>query len=432
MPWTVSDVDSHKKGLAPAQKAKWVSIANSTYKACLAKGGTDKTCAPKAIRIANSKFSEAVMKETKKISKAALCFSEVNSLAKAEDSGEGSKSKLNMVAYSGKIIKDHWYWGDLAIDTAGMILSENNIPILHDHNTSEKIGFGKFGVNDNHEVVPLDSSFVDTDIAREFIRLSKEGFPYQASIQARPTQILKLEEGETCEVNGFTMTGPGTVWRKSVLKECSVTTFGADSNTKSVAMSENEEVEVEIQGSFTLNKEENSMTLDEFKAAHPDLYSQVIAEGKAEAETAFAAVRTDLESKITALTAEKQTLTSLNAETESRLLKVEKVMAIQKEEGIKTFAETVFAEIMVKHEIPERLRPKIRKQISHESFVKDEKLDAVAFSEAVETELKDWITTEGTSEPSILGMSFTKAAPQDNADSIVTRMLKHVGQEVKH
>jgi hypothetical protein len=432
MPWTVSDVDEHKKGLTPAQKAKWVSVANGIYKACLAKGGTDKTCAPKAIRIANSKFSEVVMKETKKISKAALCFSEANSLAKVESFAEGEKSKLSMIAYSGKIIKDHWYWGDLAIDTAGVILSENNIPILHDHNTSEKIGFGKFIVNDRHEIVPEDSTFVDTPIAQEFIKLSREGFPYQASIQARPMQILKLEEGETCEVNGFTMTGPGTVWRKSVLKECSVTTFGADSNTKSVAMSENEEVEVEIQGSFKSSKEENIMTLDEFKAAHPDLYSQVIAEGKAEAETAFTAIKTDLENKITVLSAEKQTLTSLNAETETRLRKVEKVMEIQKEEGIKSSAETVFAEIMAKHEIPDRLRSKIRKQINHESFVSDEKLDVVAFSEAIETELKDWVNVEGTSEPSILGMSFTKTAPQDTADAMVARMLKHVGQEVKH
>jgi hypothetical protein len=371
-------------------------------------------------------------KETKKISKSALCFMEVNSLAKVESFAEGEKKKLSMVAYSGKVIKNHWYWGDLAIDTAGVVLSENNIPILHDHNTYEKIGFGKFMVNDKHEIVPEDSTFVDTPIANEFIKLSGQGFPYQASIQARPTQILKLEDGETCEVNGFIMKGPGTVWRKSVLKECSVTTFGADSNTKSVAMSENEDVEVEVEGSFKSIKEESSMTLDEFKAAHPDLYSQVFGAGKAEAETAFAVIKTDLEGKITALSAEKQALTSLNAATEGRLLKVEKVLAIQKEDGIKASAETIFAEVMAKNEIPDRLRPKIRKQINHESFVKDEQLDKVAFSAAIETELKDWVSVDGEQQVSILGMSFVKTAPETNADTIVTRMLKHVGQEVKH
>ena len=52
MPWKVSDVDSHKKGLSPEQKKKWVSIANSTLAACKSNGETD--CDGKAIRIASS------------------------------------------------------------------------------------------------------------------------------------------------------------------------------------------------------------------------------------------------------------------------------------------------------------------------------------------------------------------------------------------
>ena len=54
MPWKTSDVDEHKKGLTAEQKKKWVKIANKVLLDCLAKGESDKTCAPKAIRIANS------------------------------------------------------------------------------------------------------------------------------------------------------------------------------------------------------------------------------------------------------------------------------------------------------------------------------------------------------------------------------------------
>lgn len=53
MPWTKEDVDKHKKGLDDAGKAKWIATANSVLADCIKKGGTDKTCAPKAIRIAN-------------------------------------------------------------------------------------------------------------------------------------------------------------------------------------------------------------------------------------------------------------------------------------------------------------------------------------------------------------------------------------------
>jgi len=56
MPWTIGDVDSHKKGLTPAQKKKWVSIANGVLDSCQKSKGSD--CEGKAIRIANSKFIE--------------------------------------------------------------------------------------------------------------------------------------------------------------------------------------------------------------------------------------------------------------------------------------------------------------------------------------------------------------------------------------
>jgi hypothetical protein len=57
MPWTVADVDRHKKGLSPEQKKAWVSIANSVLKSCHAKGGKD--CEGKAVRIANGKSSSS-------------------------------------------------------------------------------------------------------------------------------------------------------------------------------------------------------------------------------------------------------------------------------------------------------------------------------------------------------------------------------------
>ena len=56
MPWTVGDVDGHKKGLTPSQKRKWVKIANGVLADCEKSGGKD--CEGKAIRVANSKFME--------------------------------------------------------------------------------------------------------------------------------------------------------------------------------------------------------------------------------------------------------------------------------------------------------------------------------------------------------------------------------------
>jgi len=56
MPWTVDDVDRHKKGLTDAQKEKWVRVANAALAACEAKGDDD--CEGRAIRIANAAVEE--------------------------------------------------------------------------------------------------------------------------------------------------------------------------------------------------------------------------------------------------------------------------------------------------------------------------------------------------------------------------------------
>lgn len=52
MPWKISDVDTHKKGLTDNQKEAWVKIANGILSECQKKGGTD--CEGRAIRIANT------------------------------------------------------------------------------------------------------------------------------------------------------------------------------------------------------------------------------------------------------------------------------------------------------------------------------------------------------------------------------------------
>jgi uncharacterized protein YdaT len=56
MPWTVADVDKHRKGLGKNQKKTWVKIANSVLKTCNAENGKD--CDGRAIRIANSRFEK--------------------------------------------------------------------------------------------------------------------------------------------------------------------------------------------------------------------------------------------------------------------------------------------------------------------------------------------------------------------------------------
>lgn len=68
MPFAISDVDKHKLGLDAKQKRRWIAIANSVLSKCIADGGTDETCAPRAIIQANGAVgSKAMTKSTDEI-----------------------------------------------------------------------------------------------------------------------------------------------------------------------------------------------------------------------------------------------------------------------------------------------------------------------------------------------------------------------------
>lgn len=55
MPWKSTDALKHKKGLSKEDQKKWAKIANAVLSDCMGAGKSEKDCAPKAIRVANSK-----------------------------------------------------------------------------------------------------------------------------------------------------------------------------------------------------------------------------------------------------------------------------------------------------------------------------------------------------------------------------------------
>jgi hypothetical protein len=64
-------------------------------------------------------------------------------------------------------------------------------------------------------------------------------------------------------------------------------------------------------------------------------------------------------------------------------------------------------------EIPERMFAKVKKNVSHNAFVKDDMLDKTAFSAAVDEELKDWADFKSTST-SVQGQGFSQKDVESN------------------
>jgi hypothetical protein len=61
MPFTTDDIAKHTKKATTAKlRRQWVAVANGQLKKCIDGGGTDKTCAPRAISMANGVIKKEV------------------------------------------------------------------------------------------------------------------------------------------------------------------------------------------------------------------------------------------------------------------------------------------------------------------------------------------------------------------------------------
>jgi hypothetical protein len=347
---------------------------------------------------------------------------------------EGAKTKtpkLRMVGYSGGVIKNHWYWGNLAIDLNGMKFTKDRYPLLQDHCTDVRLAhMGKPKIENNQLMAPEeDVVFLDNEDTKKFLSESYKGFPFQASIYAKPTKILRLGEEEEHPCNGQMVKGPGAIWMESEYKEMSVCVFGADSNTSAAAFSENETelcafAEVDITGkppAQTTKKEVKVMDKAQFMSEHKNLYNEIVAEVKAQFSQPAVDLK-PLQDQITALTEENKKLTKENA--------------TRKERELASEAKSLFKAKLVESEIPERLHDKIQGMVDHNKFVKDDSLDVAAFGAAVDAEIKDWLDRGIKKEPVVQGEGTSTKSPAGNTkleenNTLTENLLAMAGQVKK-
>lgn len=385
---------------------------------------------------------------TKKVPRGALRVVEMgegcNAFTEYFGEGEEKKPKLKMVAYSGGIIKNHWYWGDLVLDLSGINFSKK-FPILENHDTDKKIAFTSSPILDNGklEINPDKTQFVDTEVSAEFQKLSAKGFPYQSSVYANPMSIERLSEDASAEVNGLTLKGPGTVFRKWELKEASACVFGWDSETNATAFSKEEveidmdEIEILADGQpkqkIKLRKIKEVTTMPEElindrEKIDPKLVEEIQLEAKKDAEVEFA-------KKESVFSKEKEDLEKENEKLNDRVLGLEKKDAIREAKELKKSADNIWTKKLSESDVPENLHVKVRQYVSHVKFTEEGVLDVEKFGEAVDAEIKDWVDRGVTSK--VLGTGFTKKTVDETAlaeteksiDDDVDKLRSNVGAE---
>lgn len=205
------------------------------------------------------------------------------------ETGDEKTGQFRIVAYSGQIMPDHWFWDNVAFDLKGIKFDKKKTPVLeNDHVFGNRAGFTtKQEIGDK---VIVEGKFLSNAKAQEVRQDIDEGFPMQASVYIPPSVIEYVKEGESTEVNGHTLKGPGAVFRKAKIKDVIICTFGKDSHTQSKTFAEGGEQQIQ----FNVTERENIMAKDKvqveltaetFSADNPDLFAEITAAAKAEGET---------------------------------------------------------------------------------------------------------------------------------------------------
>ena len=146
--------------------------------------------------------------------------------------GDDGKVPIKIKARSREPI-DHWYWGRVIHDMAGMRTNKKRIPVDYCHREDEILG--ALDTFDTETGDLQTAGFLDAEDERaaEIVRKGKKGVPYEASIffDRRTVEAERLSDRESATVNGTTVRGPVTIIRKWTLRAVAVCPYGYDPKT---------------------------------------------------------------------------------------------------------------------------------------------------------------------------------------------------------
>ncbi len=144
--------------------------------------------------------------------------------------GKPTAPTFEMDAYGGGAMSVEGWKFPVVVDLAGLDLTAKSRPILKDHDPAQPLGHTEnitaTGRLSATGVISGSGAYVDSVVAA-----AGKGFPWQASINARVVKNEFVPAGQIAKANGQTFDGPLNIARKSVLREISILSLGADDNT---------------------------------------------------------------------------------------------------------------------------------------------------------------------------------------------------------
>lgn len=206
--------------------------------------------------------------------------------------GENAKSApIKLKARSGDSI-EHWYWGKVIHDLAGMRVHKTRLTIDYAHNDDEVLGYLNHFDTAGGDLIASGAltPWREDDRASEVMFKMAQGVPYEASIffGGDGIKIEEVGEGMMQTVNGRQFEGPGVIIREWPLRGVAICPYGADANTETSALAQGETVAVQ-----TVTPTEESKMSDEQQTVEAEAKAEGVVPVEAAAVEAEAAPETD-------------------------------------------------------------------------------------------------------------------------------------------
>lgn len=152
-------------------------------------------------------------------------------LEAAAADGQGAKPRrFQMTAYTGGPMQLTGWRYPVVVDLAGLQASAKPKVFL-EHDRSARVGHIDQVQQSENTLGVTGVVSASGKAAQEVLADAANGFPWQASIGARATEVEWVPEGHSARANGKVFQGPVNIARKAVLGEVSFVALGADDNT---------------------------------------------------------------------------------------------------------------------------------------------------------------------------------------------------------
>ena len=201
----------------------------------------------------------------------------------------GAPRKFTGIAYSGGVVPDYAWLGDVAIDLATLKNPDGRVPALVDHDRRiDKIaGHGELALDDGALVIAGELTDA-TETGRTIAALLAANFPLQMSVGISG-ELVELKAPEV--INGRTMS-VRHVFRNAEVLEVSFVPVGADRDTAASASFNRQQQESTMTRSAedTALIEAKDAEITALKAEIGDLKTQMKAQAEMARKTALTAL----------------------------------------------------------------------------------------------------------------------------------------------